>query len=211
MQDVVVGILALVVGGALALRGYVALRILIAMWGALFGFLLGAGLVAQWTGEGFLAAALGWVVGIVLGLLFGAIAYLYYVVSIVIGMAGIGFALGTGLMAMLHVRWSWVTVLVGILVGVLLAAVAIAADLPSVLLVVLSALGGAVVVVFGLMALFGVVHTSDFTSGEVTARLSDSWWWYAVYLVVAVAGVVAQSRHLSSFRGTVREQWSSPR
>ncbi|CCH77678.1 putative Oligopeptide transporters, OPT superfamily [Nostocoides japonicum T1-X7] len=209
MQNVIVGILALVVGGALALRGYVALRLLIAVWGALFGFFLGAGLVAGFTDAGFLAATLGWVAGIVLALVFGAIAYLYYAVSIVIGMAGIGFALGTGFMAALHVEWSWFTVLVGIVVGVLLAALTIVADLPSVFLVVLSALGGAVVVVFGLMALFGIVDTADFTTGEVTARLSMSWWWYAVYLAVALAGVVAQARHLSGFRGTVRDQWSN--
>ncbi len=210
MQDIVVGILALVVGAALALRGYVALRILIALWGSLFGFFLGAGLVAGLTGDGFLAATLGWLVGIVLAIVFGAIAYLYYAVSIVLGMAGIGFALGTGLMAALHVRWSWLVVLVGIVVGVLLAVVTIAASLPAVLLMVLSALAGAVVAVFGLMALFGIVDTTDLTQGEVTARLSTSWWWYAVYLVIAITGIVAQSRHLAAFRGTVREQWATP-
>lgn len=211
MQDIVVGILALIVGGALALRGYVALRILIALWGALFGFFLGAGLVAGITGEGFLAATLGWLVGIVLGLVFAAIAYLYYAVSIVIGMAGIGFALGTGLMAALHVQWSWVTVLVGIAAGILLAVVTVAADLPSALLMVLSSLAGAVVVVFGLMALFGVIHTADFTTGEVTARVQTHWWWYAIYIAVVVVGVVSQAQHLAGTRATVRQQWERSR
>jgi len=40
-------------------------------------------------------------------ILFGLIAYLYYEVAVVLAMAAIGFALGTGLMVALGVRWSW--------------------------------------------------------------------------------------------------------
>ncbi|MEZ5121190.1 MAG: hypothetical protein R2736_06405 [Solirubrobacterales bacterium] len=46
-------------------------------------------------------------------------------------------------MVALDVSWTWVVILVGVVLGALLAFAAIAADLPMVLLIVLSALGGA--------------------------------------------------------------------
>ena len=45
MQDVVVGLLAIAVGALFAFRGYFAMRVIIPIWGAFAGFMLGAGLV----------------------------------------------------------------------------------------------------------------------------------------------------------------------
>jgi hypothetical protein len=103
--------------------------------------MLGAGIVSG--DAGFLGNALGWFVGFGLAIVFGVIAYLYYEVSVIIGMMGIGFALGTSIMVMLGVGWSWLIVLSGVVLAVVLAFVAIVGDLPMVLLTVLTALAGA--------------------------------------------------------------------
>ena len=210
MTDIIVGIIAVLVGALLCFRGYLAMRALISVWGAFIGFLLGAGLVAGITHSGFLSAVIGWVVGIVLAIVFGVLAYLFYQVAVVLGMAAIGFTLGTSLMAAFHIQWSWVTVLVGIAAGLVLAVIAIAGDLPAVLLAVLTALAGASVVVFGVMLLVGTINSTEFTTGELTAKLNANWVWYAAYVVLAVVGIIVQGTHLNRAKRSMRQQWYGP-
>ena len=208
MADIVLGIIAVLIGALLCFRGYLAMRLLISLWGAFVGFLLGAGLVAQFTGDGFLQVFLGWLVGIIVAVVFGVLAYPSYQVAVVLGMAAIGFTVGTSIMAAFHIQWSWLTVLVGVAVGLLLAVIAIVGDLPAILLAVLTALAGASVTVFGLMLLFGVLNSGEFSAGDVTAKLDAHWWWYAIYAVLAIVGVIAQGSHLSRVQRSMREQWA---
>ncbi len=208
MQDIVVGIIAVLIGALLCFRGYLAMRLLISLWGAFVGFLLGAGIVAQVTGDGFLQVVLGWIVGIVVAVVFGVLAYLSYQVAVVLGMAAIGFTVGTSIMAAFHIPWSWLSVGVGVAVGIVLAVIAIVGDLPAILLAVLTAVAGASVTVFGLMLLFGVLNSGEFTAGDLTAKLDAHWWWYAIYAVLAIAGVIAQGSHLSRVKRSMRQQWA---
>jgi len=209
MQDFIVGLLAILVGALVCFYGYMAMRIIIPIWGAFTGFMLGAGLVANVTDDGFLRSVLAWVVGLAVAAVFAAIAYLYYEVSILLAMAAIGFTLGTGLMTALGVSWSWLVVLVGVVVGALLALVAIMADLPTFVLVVLTALAGAATVVFGLMLWFGALESGDFESTSATETINDDWWWYAIYVALAVAGLLFQLRLTARLRASLREQWAS--
>jgi hypothetical protein len=207
VQDIVVGVLAVGVGALFCFRGYLAMRIIIPIWGAFGCFLLGAGLVDATSDDRFLRSLLGWIVGVAVAILFALIAYLYYEVSVVLAMAAIGFAVGTSAMVALGVSWSWLVVVVGVLAGGALAVVAVIADLPMFLLTLLTSLAGASTAVFGLMLLFGVIDTADLDSATTTERLDDDWWWYAIYAAVAIAGIVVQIRHTERLRDTMREQW----
>jgi hypothetical protein len=209
MNDVLVGLAAIAIGLLFCFRGYVAMRLIIPVWAFFAGFMLGAGLVAGVGDEGFLQSAAAWLTGLAIGLLFAAIAYLYFVVSIVLAMGTVGFALGTAALTALDVTWSWVVVLGGLAAGVLLAVVAIATDLPAVVLIVLTAFGGASVAVFGLMLILGVVQTGELDSEAATRTADDDWWWYAIFLVLAVGGVVVQSRIAASLRASARDLWWS--
>jgi Domain of unknown function (DUF4203) len=208
MKDVIVGLLALGTGALFCFRGYVAMRLVIPVWGLLVGFFFGAGLVARIADEHLLATLTGWLVGIACALLFGLIAYLYYEVSVVLGMAGIGFSLGTAVMVALGVHWSWLVILVGLVAAVGLAYFAIVADVPLLLLVVLSATAGAVAMVAGAMLIFGAVDLNEFDAANTTELIDDSWFWYAGYVIAAVAGVAIQVRDLSGLSGGLRSQWS---
>ena len=207
MQDIVVGLLAIIVGAVFCFRGYLALRIVIPIWGAFAGFMLGAGLVASVEDAGFLRSVVAWVVGIATAMLFAIGAYLYYEISVAVAMAGIGFALGTSLMVALGVTWSWLIVVVGVIAGVVLACIAIAGDLPMLLLTVLTAFAGSTAMVGGLMLLAGAVDTAEFRSVSTTQRLDDDWWWYAIYVALAIAGMVAQLGDSERRRGTIRQTW----
>lgn len=207
MESIVIGGLAVAVGLLLCFAGYVALRAVIAVWGAFAGFLLGAGLAATFTGEGLLATVLGWSVAIAVAVVFGLLAYLFYAAWVIIGMAAIGFVLGSTGMVALGVPWTWATVLVGVLVGVLLAVLAIIGDIPMLLLVILGAFAGASVTIGGLLLLTGVLDRGDLASPETTQTLELAWWWLAGYLLLVIAGLVVQLRSLRARHGTLRDSW----
>lgn len=210
MDDVMFGLLAIAAGALFCFRGYLAFRIVIPFWGAFVGFGFGAGLVASTGGDGFLQTGLGWILGGACALVFALFAYLFYAVAVVLAMGSIGFSLGASLMVALDVSWTWAIVLAGLAAGVLLAFAAITTDLPMLLLVVLSALGGASAIATGSMLLVGTLDTHEFTDEDVTTRAND-WWWYAIFLALAVAGVIAQSRAAERLRGSLRDSWDTRR
>lgn len=207
MQDVALGMIALAAGGFLCFRGQLVLRLVIPFWGALAGFSLGAGLVAGLADQRFLGTVLGWSLGFAFALVFAVLAYLYYAVGVIITMAWIGFVLGATLMVALGVEWSWLIVLSGVAVGSVLALVAILSDLPMLLLIWLSAIGGASAATTGLMLLFGAIDSADFADETVTRRIQDDWWWYAVFVLLALVGALSQTRDADALRRGMRESW----
>ena len=120
MADFFLGVLAILAGLAFCFSGYLWLRIVLPVWGAFVGFAFGAGLVAGLGGDRFLGEVLGWVVGLAFALLFAALAYAYFAFAVVIAMTSVGFAIGAGLVVALGVDWSWVAVIVGVLVGAIM-------------------------------------------------------------------------------------------
>ena len=209
MRNVLLGLLAIAVGSLFCFRGYLTMRLVIPIWGAFSGFLLGAALVDRFTGDGFLVGAVGWLVGLAVAVAFGLLAYAYYEVSVVFAMAAVGFVLGGSLMVALNVRWSWAVVLVGILTGVALAVLAVVGNLPLLLLTLLTAAAGAGTVVAGIMLLTGTLTAADLDSATVVSRIEDSAGWWVLYGALAVAGVVLQMRFLGDVRRSVRAQWTA--
>jgi hypothetical protein len=208
VEDVVVGILAIIIGGLFCFSGWLVLRVIIPIWGAFAGFAFGAGLVASIADESFLGTALGWIVGLAFALLFGLIAYLYYEVAVVLAMAAIGFTVGAALLTALGVTWSWLVVLAGLVLGAVLGFVAVVGNMPMVILVVLSAFAGSATIVAGLMLLFGVVDLQA-VGVATTERLDDDWWWWVINVALAVAGIVAQLRTIDRMSQSAREAWTA--
>lgn len=123
-------------------------------------------------------------------------------------MSAIGFTLGTTTMVALGVTWSWVVVLVGVVVGALLAMVAIARDLPKLILALLGALAGSSLAITGILLLTGTLDRGDLASTETTTGL-DLWWgWTVAYVVLAAAGLASQLRDVAARRGTLRDGWA---
>ena len=92
--------------------------------------------------------------------LFALLAYSFYEAAVAIAMGSIGFALGARLMVGLDVSWTWAIVIVGIALGGLVAAVAIAVDPPMMLLIVLTSIAGASAITTGIMLLVGATDTA---------------------------------------------------
>jgi hypothetical protein len=207
MADIVLGLFAIIAGAVILFAGQFVLRLVIPIWGFFAGFAFGAGLFSQLADERFLGTVLGWVSGFVCALLFALLAYLFYAVAVVLAMAAFGFAIGSGLVVALGIDWNWVAVLVGLVVGAVLGLVSVFGNMPMVVLAVASSVAGAVSVVGGLMLVFGALNSADFTRATFTDAIENSWLWTLLLVVLAVVGIVAQTRARVETRRTVRETW----
>src|SRR3954454_1998698 len=194
MADIILGLLAIIAGGAMLVAGQFVLRLVIPVWGFFAGFAFGAGIVAGFADERFLGTVLGWVLGIVFALIFAVLAYLYYYVAIVIAMGAAGFAIGSGVVIALGIDWNWVAVLFGLAVGILVGLVSVFANIPMILLVFIGSIAGAIGVTGGLMLLFGSLNTADFSRGDFTDTVSNNFLWWLLFVVLAIAGIVIQFR-----------------
>ena len=207
MEDVLIGLLAILVGAVFCFQGFLAMRIVFPLWGAWIGFVFGASLVSSMGDEGFLETVLGWAVGLALAVALALLAYLFYEIAVIIAMATIGYVLGVAVLVALDVEWNWVVTLVGIACGALLAIAAVKLKLPVVILIVLTAAAGATAIVGGLMLVFGVVDIDDLGSGGVTNQIDASFLWWVLDLALAVVGIFHQARAAESLSASMREAW----
>lgn len=60
MEAIVIGIVAVAIGALLCFRGYVTMRLVISLFGAFAGFMLGVGLFGDTAGDGGQVASAGW-------------------------------------------------------------------------------------------------------------------------------------------------------
>lgn len=207
MADILLGVLAIIAGGAMLLAGRFLLRLVIPIWGFLAGFAFGAGIVAEFADEHFLGTVLGWVLGLVFAVIFAVLAYLYYYVAIVLAMGAAGFAIGSGIVVAFGISWNWVAVLVGLAVGIVLGLMSVLTNVPMIVLVFVGSIAGAVGVTGGLMLLVGSLNSADFSRGDFTDTVSNSFGWSMLLLLLAVGGIVIQAMQRALMRQTIQETW----
>ncbi len=207
MADIILGLLAIIAGGAMLVAGQLVLRLVIPIWGFFAGFAFGAGIVAKAADEHFLGTVLGWVLGLVFAVIFAVLAYLYYYVAIVLAMGAAGFAIGSGFIIAIGIDWSWVAVLVGLAVGLAVGLVSVLTNVPMVMLVFIGSIAGAVGVTGGLMLLVGSLNSADFSRGDFTDTVSNSFFWWLLLLVLAVGGIFVQLRQRAVMRQSIHEVW----
>ena len=84
---------------------------------------------------------------------------------------------------------------------------ALVVDLPTILLVTLTALGGAGGIVFGLLLLTGSLDSDELSTTKTTDVIDLDWWWFAIYAALVISGVIAQARTAARLDETWRESW----
>ena len=89
MAHIWVGIVTILIGALFCFRGNVALRAVMAIWGAFAGFWIGAGAAAGLSGEALLGGPVSLIAAVIEALLFGLISYSFYALAVVITSASI--------------------------------------------------------------------------------------------------------------------------
>ena len=209
MQALIVGIVLIVLGGAVAMYGTRLFYVLLPVWGFLAGFVLGAELFATIFGQGFLATVAGWGVGLVTGIVFAVIAGVWFWAAVVILAGGVGWAVGTGLLTAIGMTDGILPLVAGAGVAALFAIVAIAIDAPTLLVAVLTAIGGAAYSIAGVLMVLGRIETGALLHGAITAL-----WPFplavAAWLIVAAIALGFQLLEARARSTDLRARLNSP-
>ena len=129
-MDILIGILAVIVGAALVVAGLRYFFLLLPIWGFVAGFFVGAALITAVFGDGFLSTTLGIVVGLVFGVLFALISYFYWYFTVILAAAAAGSVLGASIFGAIGIDSSWLIFIIGLAFGVLFAIGAMFLNLP---------------------------------------------------------------------------------
>jgi hypothetical protein len=205
LEQILVGIVAIVVGLAWAFYGFKAFIILLPIWAFLVGFAAGASWLQELFGEGFFATVTSWVGGLVVGVVLAVLSYFWYYAAVVIVGGALGYTLGAGFMGALGFD-GILAIAAGLVVGAILAFITIVLAVPAWLVVVLSAVGGAVAVVNGALILIGRIKLEDISSGLGEGLLKDPLIATIGVIVIAAAGIVYQMRDLSETAASIRRE-----
>lgn len=200
LEGVAIGALAIAIGLALVLRGFRLFMLLLPAIGFLAGFLLGAELIERIFGDAFLATLLGWVGGFVLGLIFAALSYLYYLAAVGLFGGFIGYQLTVGLLAWIGFDESgFISVMLGLIVALIVGVAFLLVRMPTVLAIVGTAIVGAGATVAGIVVGLGLVPHEQLRDGIFGVYSSEELGWLGVVVLVGLAlgGMVYQARSMT--------------
>jgi hypothetical protein len=199
-QDFLIGALVLLAGALFCFVGYRFFRILIAIWGFFAGFNLGTAAMTALFNHAFLQTTTGIVLGLVIGLVFAVLAYFFYYFAVVLLGASAGYDLGSGFIGAIGLNNpGFISVIVGVVLAVVFAFLILILNLPKLLIMVFTALGGAVAMLAGLLILLGQVKTAYLQYGDAVALVRASWFWSLIAIALAVVGFLVQWRTMQEY------------
>jgi hypothetical protein len=185
-------LIVLLFGLTVCFAGYRFFLALLPFWGFFFGFALGAQSLQALFGIGIFSSVTNWVVGFIVGALFAALSYLFYMAGVVITAGSLGYGLGIGMMGLFGLNWGLLTWLVGIGVALVVIAATIFLNLQKYLIIATTSLGGAALIVGTLvLGVPGLSLAQAFTD-PVRLILGASPWWTFGFLVLAAVGIFVQ-------------------
>jgi hypothetical protein len=191
-MQIVIAIVAAVIGLAFAFGGWRFFLILLPFWGFLVGFNIGTDATTALFGGGTFATLTSWIIGIVFAVAFALFSYLYYYAAIALLGGAVGYAIGTSLWGIIGNEYSLIAFMIGLALGAVVAIAVIALNVPRLLVIVLTGLGGAAAVLAGWFILIGKIPTDSIHWTQVGMLIRDSWFYLIVWGAIAAAGILAQ-------------------
>ena len=213
MEQFLIGIILAVIGLVVCFFGLRFWFILLPIFGAITGFYIGARVIQDLFGQGFLSTATSWIVGIILAIAFALLSWFVWYAGAIIMAGAVGASLASGLLHLLFTNpWGWVLFIVALIGAIIFAVAALALNLPIYIVIVNSALGGASLAVAGVLVLLGTITTVELANGATIAVVDEtrfqglSWLWLIVWIVLAVLGILYQLRSIAEIR-LPEEKW----
>lgn len=199
IQAICIGVIGIVFGLAALFAGYRLFLVLLPIWGFFAGFAIGAQALQALFGTGFLSEVTSWIVGLVVGILFAVLSYLFYLVGVAILAGSIGYALGAGIIFAISPNWNFLAFLVGIAVAIVVAALVILLNIQKWVIILLTSIGGAGAIIAGLLIMFGTISLADVGQNAIISYWRENWLWYLIGIVLVVVGFIAQARSTSQY------------
>lgn len=204
MKEIIVALLAGGVGVALMMWGYRLARLFIPLWGFVSGLSLGAAAYSAMSDTPFLGASIGILVGVGLGILFAAFAYLYYSLAIAILGVSLGYWIGSGFITLLGFNPGLLSTLTGVGLGIMFGVITLLINAPKYVLIAATSIAGAITVIESFLLLTNQVSLETFSYSSAQATVSNSVWWILTAFVIALAGVLFQVRTTTDYN---LEEW----
>jgi hypothetical protein len=185
LATVTLALFAVLLGAAFCFAGYRFFLVMLPIWGFFGGFWIGAYTVSLILGGGFLATTTGLVVGFVVG-----------IVGVLIIAGAFGGALGSGVMGALGFDPGLITAIVALVSALIAAGLTLLLNLQKYVIIVFTAMAGAVLIAFSSMLLFGQITVAELQTGRnlIQPVFQGSWFWSIVWLVLTIIGTVVQIR-----------------
>jgi hypothetical protein len=199
IQVICVGVIGILFGLAALFAGYRLFLVLLPVWGFLAGFVIGAQALQALFGTGFLSDVTSWIAGLVLGVVFAVLSYLFYLVGVAILAGSVGYALGAGIIFAINPTWDLIAFLVGIAAAIVMVALVILLNLQKWVVILLTSLGGAGAIIAGLLIMFGTISLADVGQNAVISYWRENWVWYLIGIGLAVAGFFIQAQSTSQY------------
>ena len=191
-QIVFVSLLQLLVGLVLCFAGFRFFVVLLPLVGFFAGFLVTAQAIQQLFGGGFLSTVGSWVFGFVVGVICAIVAYLFYYGAVAILAAAVGYELAVGVLSGFGVNSGAILFLVGLVVAAALVAAVILLNLPKLFIVALTAEVGASMILGGILLAVGRISLAGLHAGVVGVLIRSSWFWFLIFVLIMIAGIVVQ-------------------
>ncbi|MEZ4562005.1 MAG: DUF4203 domain-containing protein [Thermomicrobiales bacterium] len=205
MEQVIIGILLALIGLGVCFFGLRYWFIMLPIFGAVAGFFVGARVIQEVFGTGFLSTGVSWVVGIIIGLVFALLSWFVWYAGAIIMAGAVGASLFSGILhAIFSNPWGIMLFIVALIGAVLFAAIALFLNLPIYIVIVNSALGGAALAVAGVLVLIGSVTITELSTGAAVAVADEVRFqgagilWYIVWIILAILGMLFQVQSISS-------------
>ncbi len=198
LNQVWVGLAEIGLGLVFCFIGYTAARVVLAVWGALVGFVAG-GMLYLWLLQRFsgpvMATIPWWAVSIAVALVLAWLSFAFYTVAVLVSMGAVGWGLGQLLVGAVGIP-PWLSFATGLIVAAGLVMVGWTLNLPKVLLVVLTACVGAGGVLDGVQLMLGH-RLAWFDQMGWKTDLPTHAAWTIAFAVLAIAGMFFQFRQNS--------------
>jgi hypothetical protein len=188
-----IALISLAIGLVACFFGYRLFRAVLPIFGFVLGAIVGAQAVNLVFGDGILSTVLSIITAVVVGIVFGLLAYFFWALGVILAVGGMGFAIGAALLPAFGLDMDFVSWVIGLLVGLGFAAAALVLRLPRAIVVAVTALWGAASTLAGVLLLLNQIEPDQLGYGAVDAVVSQSLFWLLGVLALAVVGAVFQA------------------
>ena len=206
VDQILVGLFAIAIGGAWAFYGLSAFTILLPIWAFAFGFVMGAQFSQDVFGQGFLSSVFSWGVGFVFGLVLAVISWFWYYAAVTIAAGALGYAFGVGILDALSIDSAILGIVVGLAIGGVLAVATFVAGVPAFLVIYFSAISGAAGVVNGALIIIGRLKLEDIHSHIIGGLLTDGIVGVVAWIALSAIAIWYQLRKVTEATLSIRRE-----